>query len=188
MPSMKSTRSRAGGADRGGIRKRGPTRTDRDGDMEMDGPGRGKRTRGDTGRATGGGRAQTRDKTVDAIQQAISSSTKESQANIRQSKGAARASLEQFRVSGWKQSKAASNRDGGVESLVAFLERRLNAITKSGPRAKITKVCFYVARWRSPIPQPRRPCAPALSRYPRRAFQQNDDRHSLAFSGVSSFG
>ncbi|CAL5872937.1 uncharacterized protein PFLUO_LOCUS7206 [Penicillium psychrofluorescens] len=139
MPSMKSTRSRAGGADRGGIRKRGPTRTDRDGDMEMDGPGRGKRTRGDTGRATGGGRAQTRDKTVDAIQQAISSSTKESQANIRQSKGAARASLEQFRVSGWKQSKAASNRDGGVESLVAFLERRLNAITKSGPRAKITK-------------------------------------------------
>lgn len=145
MPSMKSTRSRAGGADRGGIRKRGPTRTDRDGDMEMDG-GRGKRTRGDTGRATGGGRGQTRDKTMDAIQKAISSSSKESQANVRQSKGAARANLEQFRVSGWKQSKASSNRDGGVESLVAFLERRLNAITKSGPRAKITKVCFYVAK------------------------------------------
>ena len=133
MKSMKSRRP--GGADRGGIRKRGPTRTDRDGDMDMDGSAArgGKRARGDTSRL------QSRGKALDAIQKAISS-TKDSQVNIRQGKNAAGGNLEQFSVRGWKESKAASNRDGGVESLVAFLERRMNAAAK-GPRAKITKVC-----------------------------------------------
>lgn len=147
MKTMKSRRS--GGAERGGIRKRGPMRTDRDGDMDMDRGGArgGKRPRGETGRAggrsTAGGRPLARDKTLDAIQKAISSS-KDSQANIRQIKSSSGASLEQFSVRGWKQSKAASNRDGGVESLIAFLERRMNATTKSGPRAKITKVCQHL--------------------------------------------
>lgn len=140
---MKSGRS--GGADRGGIRKRGPTRTDRDGDMDMDRSGArgGKRGRGDatrSTRSTAAGRPQARDKTLDAIQRAISN-TQDSQANIRQTKSTAGANLEQFNVTGWKTSKAASNRDGGVESLIAFLERRMNANTKTGPRAKITKVC-----------------------------------------------
>ncbi|KAJ5586758.1 uncharacterized protein N7459_002523 [Penicillium hispanicum] len=131
MKTMKSRRS--GGADRGGIRKRGPARTDRDGDMDMDRSGArgGKRGRGDTGRV------QPRGNTLDAIQKAISS-TKNSQVNIRQGKSTGGGNLEQFCVRGWKESKAASNRDGGVESLVAFLERRMNAISK-GPRAKITK-------------------------------------------------
>lgn len=146
MKTMKSRRS--GGADRGGIRKRGPTRTDRDGDMDMDrGGGRGaKRPRGDTGRAAAAGRSTTsgrpinRDRTLDAIQKAISSS-QDSQANIRKINRTGGAGLEQFSVRNWKQSKAASNRDGGVESLIAFLERRMNANSKPGPRAKITKVC-----------------------------------------------
>lgn len=142
---MKSRRS--GGADRGGIRKRGPTRTDRDGDMDMDrGGARGaKRPRGDAGRSTTSGRPITRDRTLDAIQKAISSS-QDSQANIRQVNRAGGASLEQFSVRNWKQSKAASNRDGGVESLIAFLERRMNATSKPGPRAKITKVCSALVR------------------------------------------
>lgn len=140
MKTMKSRRS--GGADRGGIRKRGPTRTDRDGDMDMDRGGArgGKRARGDTGRAGAGARSLGRDKTLDEIQKAISSG-KDSQANIRQTKSSGGPNLESFSVRGWKDSKAASNRDGGVESLLAFLERRMNAHTKSGPRAKITKVC-----------------------------------------------
>lgn len=145
MRTMKSRRS--GGTDRGGIRKRGPTRTDRDGDMDMDRGGArgGKRARGETGRSTAGARSLTRDKTLDEIQKAISSG-KDSQANIRQTKSSGGPNLETFSVRGWKDSKAASNRDGGVESLLAFLERRMNAHTKSGPRAKITKVCPTFAR------------------------------------------
>lgn len=151
-------KSRRPGGDRGGIRKRGPTRTDRDGDMDMDGPGArgGKRGRGGPSRPSGSGsgsgagagrparsggdRPQARDKTLDAIQKAISN-TRESQVNIRQGKNNAASNLESFSVRGWKTSKVSSHRDGGVENLIAFLERRMNANSKSGPRARVTKVC-----------------------------------------------
>ncbi|KAJ5572284.1 Nuclear transport factor 2 Eukaryote [Penicillium sp. DV-2018c] len=144
---MKTSKAR-----RGGIRKRGPTRTDRDGDMDMDAGGsRVKRGRteksglggriagaGVGGRAAGtGSRVPARDKQLDLIQRAISSV--DPQANIRQGNRKTTTELEQFSVRGWKSSKAASNRDGGVESLIAFLERRMNSFIKSGPRAKITK-------------------------------------------------
>lgn len=154
---MKSRRS---GGDRGGIRKRGPTRTDRDGDMDMDAPGGrgGKRGgRGGPGRPTGSGsgsgagagagrparsgdRPQARDKTLEAIQKAISN-TRDPQVSIRQGKNTAASNLDPFSVRGWKESKVSSHRDGGVENLIAFLERRMNAHSKSGPRARITKVC-----------------------------------------------
>jgi len=152
-------KSRRGGNDRGGIRKRGgPTRTDRDGDMDMDASGsRVKKTRPDGGRSALGGRVsgagaggraagsgnrtQARDKNVDLIQRAIAST--ESQANIRQSKrnaGKPKEKLEMFSVRGWKDSKASTNKDEGREALVAFLERRMNSFTKSGPRIRITQV------------------------------------------------
>lgn len=152
---MKARRS---GGDRGGIRKRGPIRTDRDGDMDMDASGGrgGKRGRGGPGRPTGaasgsgasagrparsgGDRPQARDKTLEAIQKAIAN-TRDSQVNIRQGKSNAPSDLEPFSVRGWKKSKVAGHKDGGVENLIAFLERRMNAHIKSGPRAKITKVC-----------------------------------------------
>ncbi|KAJ5823938.1 Nuclear transport factor 2 Eukaryote [Penicillium robsamsonii] len=152
---MKSMKPRRGGNDRGGIRKRGATRTDRDGDMDMEAGGaRGKRNRADKsalggraagtgagGRAAGtGNRAQTRNRLMDAdvIQRAISSA--DGQANIhRGGRKKTGGDLEPFSVRGWKESKAASNRDGGLESLIAFLERRMNSFIKSGPRAKITK-------------------------------------------------
>ncbi|KAJ5911825.1 uncharacterized protein N7473_001128 [Penicillium subrubescens] len=154
---MKTMKSRRSGGDRGGIRKRGPIRTDRDGDMDMDAPGGrgGKRGgRGGPGRPTGSGsgsgagvgrparsggdRPQARDKTLEAIQKAISN-TRDSQVSIRQGKNAAPSNLELFSVLGWKESKVSSHRDGGVENLIAFLERRMNAHSKSGPRARITK-------------------------------------------------
>jgi hypothetical protein len=152
---MKTMKSRRGGNDRGGIRKRGPTRTDRDGDMDMDGGGaRAKRNRADKsalggraagtgagGRPSGSNRGQPRNKPIDSdlIQRAIYSA--DSQANVRDHKKKTGGDLELFSVRGWKSSKAASNRDGGLESLIAFLERRMNSFIKSGPRAKITKVC-----------------------------------------------
>lgn len=142
MKNGKGSRGRAGGPDRGGIRKRGAaTKVDRDGDLAMDAGSarnRGKKGRTEGGRAgaPGGGRPRA----LDAIQKAISSNSDSHQANIRQSgRGAG---LEQVIVRGWKQSKAASNRDGGLESLLTFLEKKLNhPDSKSGQRARITKVC-----------------------------------------------
>ncbi|KAE8352076.1 mRNA export factor mex67 [Aspergillus coremiiformis] len=142
MKGGKGPRGRSSGSTRGGIRKRGATkRVDRDGDLAMDAgsaQGRGKKGRGDSSRSVATGpRAQTRDRALDAIQKAITSNA-DSQANIRQ--GGRGSSLEQVSIRGWKQSKAASNRDGGVESLIAFLEKKLNTSdSKAGSRAKITK-------------------------------------------------
>lgn len=142
MRAFRGGRGRPNGADRGGIRKRGPTRTDRDGDLDMDGGGRGrgaKRGRGDSGRSTPmGGQPYARDRALNAIQKAIANNS--SQANIRHGKPTG-GNLEQVTVRGWKQSKAASNPDGGVESLLAFLEKKLTHSDSKGPRAKITKVC-----------------------------------------------
>lgn len=168
---MKSMKPRRGGNDRGGIRKRGPTRTDRDGDMEMDAGGaRAKRNRAEKsalgGRAAGtgaGGRAagpsnrppaRNKQRDSDLIQRAIYSV--DGQANIRDGKRKTGGDLEPFSVRGWKSSKAASNRDGGLESLIAFLERRMNSFIKSGPRAKITKVCSSFTMAVTKI-DPRRP-------------------------------
>lgn len=149
----KNSRGRTSGPDRGGIRKKGgPQRLDRDGDLEMDGSkgiGRGGRIRGrsDATRRmqTGPGRETTRhgekDKTLNALQKAIFSNAS-SQINIRQGRspqadGAPkdRKAVGQLRVRGWRNSKAASNPDGGIESLVSFLEK------KSSPPVRISKVC-----------------------------------------------
>ncbi|KAJ5893334.1 mRNA export factor mex67 [Penicillium taxi] len=135
---MANMKSRHNGAD---ARKK--LRTDRDGDMDMDRPGGrgargargggiGKSGRGGAAR-TGSGRAQARPKNLDAIQNAISGTRSEIRAQG-QSGG-----LAHFNVTGWKDSKVATNRDGGVSDLIAFLERRLKALSKSGPRPKITK-------------------------------------------------
>ncbi|GKZ19105.1 nuclear mRNA export, poly(A)+RNA binding protein [Aspergillus brasiliensis] len=135
MKGGKGSRGRSGGSDRGGIRKRGAaTRVDREGDLMMDAGSarnRGKKGRGDSGRS------QAANKAMDAIQKAISSNS-DTQANIRQGKRGS--GLEQVIVRGWKQSKAASNRDGGLESLIAFLEKKLSPPdSKAGTRARITK-------------------------------------------------
>ncbi|KAK2799129.1 Vacuolar protein sorting-associated protein 53 [Onygenales sp. PD_10] len=160
-------RSRTGTPDRGGIRKRGaPTRIDRDGDLDMDGSGAGRgrggksRGRGDSGRrtTTSGGVGQGRDtrrsgadkdKTLDALQKAIFSNAS-SQANVRHGRvrmdgiptdaARDRKGLVQVSVRGWKQSKAASNPDGGISSLIAFLEKKaLPPDQSTAPRIKISK-------------------------------------------------
>jgi hypothetical protein len=50
---------------------------------------------------------------------------------------------DQIRVSGLKESRAASNQDGGVSDLLAFLERKANGPdTKPGDAVRIKKVCL----------------------------------------------
>lgn len=51
--------------------------------------------------------------------------------------------LHQISVRGWKQSKAALNRDGGITDLLAFLERK--ATTTDAQAVKIIKVCSHYA-------------------------------------------
>lgn len=176
---MKSRPRPAGGGGGGGIRKRGPTRTDRDGDMEMDASsGRGgKKSRGGPGPVRPaarqpGGRTQGRSKNLDAIQRALVDNAGTSQANVRSGAGRGNSSLEQFIITGWAKSKASTNRDRGVENLVSFLERRMNAQQK-GPKVKITKVCLQ--------PSQRQPLSTKIPTPP-------DLRSSLLFLATSSPG
>ena len=205
---------------RGGIRKRGAAlRTDRDGDLDMDGGssgrgrggrgrGRGDRGQNDSGRGTPtSNHSQPRDsrrhggdkdKTLDAIQKAIYSS-QSSQANIRQPRGRIeeltrdtgsrdRNGLEQISVRGWKQSKAASNADGGIESLIAFMEKKgtpPDPNVAANLRVRITKVCA------TPISAGHRRIrsAAALSRlFSFQAKLQSVDRGFLNLSQIRSGG
>jgi nuclear RNA export factor len=50
-----------------------------------------------------------------------------------------------LQIDGLKSSKAASNPDGGLESLLAFLERKAAGLDSGSNRAvRIKKVCFLI--------------------------------------------
>ncbi|KAI5240709.1 hypothetical protein E4T43_05924 [Aureobasidium subglaciale] len=125
---------------RGGIAKR-KTRTDRDGDLVMDPTAR---TRGG-GVAKGGksGAPAGRDKTRGAKVNPRGAGFEKKLANhiggstVRTRNQPSRG-LEELRVTGYKNSKAASNSDGGLNSLIVWLEKR--ASLKSKRAIKIKKV------------------------------------------------
>lgn len=123
---------------------------------------------------------------MDAIQKAITGTT-DSQANIRQ--GGKGNPLEQVSVRGWKQSKAASNRDGGHESLITFLEKKLNTPdSKASSRARITKVCATSENWRSPTLNSRLSSLSDVFSFSGMPKLRNDVRHSLGLLAFFSFG
>jgi nuclear RNA export factor len=163
------------GASRGGIPKRrsGPAKIDKDGDLIMDaagstekkpsGKGRpegnrlGVRGSGRTSHGSGSSRGTLGSSQT---QQAILRGLGLQQANILESRisnvsrgdsGAkvrrrdVEASDVQLCVHGMKQSKAASNPDGGLKDLLAFLERKAGGL-ESAPRrgVRIKKVCLTV--------------------------------------------
>ncbi|EEP81802.1 conserved hypothetical protein [Uncinocarpus reesii 1704] len=138
-------RGRTGTPDRGGIRKRGAgPRVDKDGDLDMS-VGRGRtRGRGDwSRRATPSQKhgAGAKDRVLDSLQKAIFNTTT-AQANIKRGRTSGMAidgELSQLRVRGWKGSRAASNSDGGIESLVAFLEKKATPTHPSSGRFRILK-------------------------------------------------
>ncbi|KAI1934412.1 nuclear mRNA export, poly(A)+RNA binding protein [Ophidiomyces ophidiicola] len=145
-------RARTGTPDRGGIRKRGSApRLDKDGDLDMSsernvrGRGAGKaRGRGDLSRrVTPASRqgATDKDRTLDALQKAIFSTS--SHANIKRGRADSMAiddGTSQLKIRGWKGSKAASNSDGGIQSLLAFLEKKATPPgPNTGVRLRITK-------------------------------------------------
>ena len=153
---------------RGGIQKRGstPVRVDKDGDTVMGsasgsggGRGRGLNIRGSAQTRRQGtpdslsSRVSTRpNKTgidTSAVQKAVShgmgisdasskffrTSLRNKQAELSEGDG-----FELVKVWGLKQSKAISNKDGGVSDLIAFIERK--ATHSNSPPVKIKQVCL----------------------------------------------
>jgi nuclear RNA export factor len=138
---------------RGGIQKRkaGPTRTDRDGDLVMDATTTGDKrrsgrghlatdtsSRGQSSRRGRGGPTRGDNAGLIKAQSAIirGLNARDSQATV----------LESLQIDGLGSSKAASNPDGGVESLLAFLERKASAHDPKAKPVKIKKVCSKLGR------------------------------------------
>ncbi|CAG8951266.1 hypothetical protein HYFRA_00008015 [Hymenoscyphus fraxineus] len=140
---------------RGGIQKRkaGGTRVDKDGDLVMDpaiaadkrraarsqlggsGPSRGQ----GSGRANGGPPRGANAGLIKAQQAIIRGlNAKSAQANVLESRITAAGT--RLQIEGLSSSKAAANPDGGMESLLAFLERKASAMDSNSNKAvKITK-------------------------------------------------
>jgi nuclear RNA export factor len=147
------------GGTRGGIQKRrggGPARVDKDGDLVMDAASAGDKRRAGRGRIEGGaaskplgtGRTNTgpsRGSNQGLHRaQAILRGMESKQATVLESRitGGGPSSL---RIDGLSSSKAASNPDGGLESLLGFLERKASGLdAKSNRTVKIKKVCLMI--------------------------------------------
>ncbi|KAH8602852.1 hypothetical protein B0O99DRAFT_604475 [Bisporella sp. PMI_857] len=147
-PRHGSPSTRTGGTRGGGIRKRtsGPVKVDKDGDMVMgaEGVANVKSGKGDIGTAAPSrGRGNMRGR--GGITRGSNLGTAKARQAILRGIGAQQANIVEPRLStsgtsakvdGLHMSKAASNPDGGVESLLAFLERKA---TGTGRTVKITK-------------------------------------------------
>lgn len=165
---------------RGGIQKRtGPIRTDKDGDLVMAASasvGRGSNGRSGGGRGTTqmrtNGRSGPRFETTERraaksalnlplMQKAILQEMGAGKLVTRGSRSSQRIAsvLDIITIKGLKQSKAASNQDGGVKDLVAFLERKATAPDASTREmVRIRKVCLILQ-----FTGPQRPCNSGLS-------------------------
>ena len=147
---MVARKHNAAGASRGGIAKRRTAvRADRDGDLVMEASARGRggitKSRGMTHSARDHtarpGRTPTSTARLQSeVQRHVSSNDK----SIKAPRG-----LEEVRVTGWKGSKASSNPDGGVTSLVAFLEKRATLKNPTKRPVKVKKVCQQLLAGRS---------------------------------------
>lgn len=147
---------------RGGIQKRkgGATRTDGDGDLDMDSvAARGAksastRSVGSKGRSTTRAAASSNtrgaSRTAQTVLKHLNNGDVSSLASRITNTGATKPSrgkppnLTYLRVHGLKGSKAASNPDGGLKDLLAFLERKASSLA-SGTRKRnimIKKVCY----------------------------------------------
>ena len=145
--------STARGRGRGGIQKRraeGPVRIDKDGDLMMDAAAGAKRRAGKgrmepSSKASGSGRANGAARgglVTHKARAAILRGIGAQQANVLDARITTGTTLE---VEGLSASKASSNSDGGVESLLGFLERKASGMdAKSNRAVKIKKVCHML--------------------------------------------
>ncbi|KAH0493965.1 hypothetical protein TgHK011_000604 [Trichoderma gracile] len=155
-PRGKSTSTRearnplgAKSSSRGGIQKRrGPTRVDTDGDLDMDGPSkrpsRGPTTEaaGSRGRPSGRGPPPSRGaaKVAQIVMKQLGNGSSDLASRVSRparGRGGYTEGLTWLRVRGLKQSKAASNSDGGLSDLLSFMERKASSL-QSGRKRQVT--------------------------------------------------
>lgn len=127
-----SSSTRSNIASRGGIRKHTLTRIDKDGDLDMDGANRGRGGGRGGNRGRGGRNSITPQPNTQQLERAMENGGN-GQAEVRVNDYS-----RELRVTGWHNSKASSNPDGGLQSLTDFLNKKASA---SGQRFKLSKVC-----------------------------------------------
>ncbi|QIW96411.1 hypothetical protein AMS68_001929 [Peltaster fructicola] len=135
MVSRGSTRQ----APKGPAATRARLRKDKDGDLTM---GVAVKGRGGIGKTAGrGGRAaaaQSAGKLAPSAQKAIMKHIGAGDITMREAKRIAPRGLVELKVGGWAKSKASTNPDGGVSSLISWLEKK--ASNKLGSRVRSVKV------------------------------------------------
>ncbi|GAB7347325.1 hypothetical protein MBLNU459_g4269t1 [Dothideomycetes sp. NU459] len=143
---MVAEKKKSAGATRGGIAKRrSAARTDKDGDLVMDSSSRGGRGGISKARGTShAGRGKTSKPAraavnSDAFQRQVLRHVASGEASTRSSKTNSHRPLEELRITGWTSSKAASNSDGGLSSLITWLEKKATLKSPSKKPVKIKK-------------------------------------------------
>ena len=139
---------------RGGIARRGRTsgpRGDRDGDVDMDSSTGGRPNKSGAGinkssnssNRRGNTRSAAPPKSNAKLQQNLAKHLNANPTDLKDAPSAARMSANNTTliVTGLKSSKATSNADGGVKSLLQFLERKATQLKGSGRPVTIKKVC-----------------------------------------------
>lgn len=92
--------------------------------------------------------------------------------------------LTQLIVRGFKDSKAASNPDGGIQDLLAFLERKASADASAREAVKIKKVCLTLCS--SGLRRHRNSASLVRSRF--KSSSQNDGHRDFRALPVSAHG
>jgi len=128
--------------------RRDRTKADRDGDLAMDGPI--KARGGRVGKSSGSSNPR-KDLTAGkgkggilsaANQRAILKHAGAGDVAMKGPKNAPSRGLAELKVTGWNKSKASTNPDGGVSSLITWLEKKASNRLSSRVRSvKIKKVC-----------------------------------------------
>ncbi|KAF3764927.1 hypothetical protein M406DRAFT_278588 [Cryphonectria parasitica EP155] len=141
--STAATRGGFRGGTRGGIAKRGRSsapRTDRDGDLDMDAAGAGSKPGAGASRPTnsstrrGNARAPVPSKTNARLQQNLTRHLGGDTSQASRAPNAARLSGNNttLRILGLKSSRASTNADGGLRSLLEFLEKKATNVKTTG--------------------------------------------------------
>jgi nuclear RNA export factor len=129
--------------------RRDRTKADRDGDLAMDGPVKGRGGR--VGKSSGPAKNARKDLTAGkgkggilsaANQRAILKHAGTGDVAMKGSKSVPSRGLTELKVSNWNKSKASTNPDGGVSSLITWLEKKAsNRLSSRVRTVKIKKVC-----------------------------------------------
>lgn len=127
--------------------RRDRTKADRDGDLAMDGPAKGRGGRVGKSSGTNARKDLTAGKGKGGIlsaanQRAILKHAGAGDVAMKGSKSVPSRGLTELRVSNWNKSKASTNPDGGVSSLITWLEKKAsNRLSSKVRTVKIKKVC-----------------------------------------------